>query len=120
MITHFPCFVTEASFFLASCSAMIICRMMVYLIAWKKGVNSFSLVLVGIGVAFLLSAMTTFMLVFIPAYSSGFSYIWVTGTVCGTSWTYVWNLLPWTFVIMVIALDLSIYYIGHEITGSNG
>ncbi|WP_054023485.1 FecCD family ABC transporter permease [Bacillus sp. FJAT-28004] len=50
-----------------------------------------------------MSALTTFMLVFSPAYSASSSYIWLTGTVYGSTWTYVWNLFPWTVVLMVIA-----------------
>lgn len=76
--------------------------LLIYFIAWKKGVNPFRLVLVGIGIASLLSAITTFMLVFSPAYSASSSYIWLTGTVYGSTWSYVWNLLPWSVVLLGI------------------
>ncbi|CAM4310290.1 iron complex transport system permease protein [Paenibacillus endophyticus] len=76
--------------------------LLIYFIAWKNGVNPFRLVLVGIGIASLLSAITTFMLVFSPAYSASSSYIWLTGTVYGSTWSYVWNLLPWSIVLLGI------------------
>ncbi|WP_169083786.1 FecCD family ABC transporter permease [Paenibacillus sp. PL91] len=98
--------------------------LLVYAIAWRKGANPFRLVLVGIGIASLLSAMTTFMLVFSPAYSATSSYIWLTGTIYGSTWAYVWNLLPWTFVLMVIVMcytrQLNIQLLGDEIATGLG
>jgi len=118
-ITYMPAAVSIHFLPVAAIAGAFLAFLLVYLIAWKKGVNPFRLVLVGIGVASLLSAMTTFMLVFSPAYSASSSYIWLTGTVYGTTWTYVWNILPWTFVLMVIALlytrQMNIQLLGDEL-----
>lgn len=69
---------------------------LVYALAWRRGVSSLRLVLVGIGLSSLLSAAVSFMLAFSQVYSATSAYIWLTGTIYGSSWEHVWTLLPWT------------------------
>ena len=83
---------------------------LVYLLAWKKGVSSNRLVLVGIGIASFMSACTTFLIIQSPMHTASQAYIWLTGTVYGSSWMNVWTLLPWTVVFLAIAL-LSVRHI---------
>ncbi|WP_195576425.1 FecCD family ABC transporter permease [Paenibacillus sp. 1001270B_150601_E10] len=75
---------------------------LVYWLAWRDGVHPLRLVLVGIGISSLLSALTSFMLVFSPSYSATSSYIWLTGTIYGSSWTEVIVLLPWVICFMLL------------------
>lgn len=75
---------------------------LVYMLAWRRGVNSLRLVLVGIGLASLLSAGTSFLLSFSPVYSATSAYIWLTGTIYGSSWEHVWVLLPWTVILCAV------------------
>ncbi|MEV5027640.1 FecCD family ABC transporter permease [Paenibacillus sp. LPE1-1-1.1] len=118
-ITYMPSAVSIHFLPVASIIGALGASLLIYFIAWKNGVNPFRLVLVGIGIASLLSAMTTFMLVFSPAYSASSSYIWLTGTVYGSTWTYVWNLLPWTVVLMGILFfytrQMNIQLLGDEL-----
>lgn len=79
---------------------------LIYILAWKKGVNPLRLVLVGVGISSLLSAATSFMLVFSPAYSASSSYIWLTGTVYGSTWSQVWALFPWFLICGIITACL--------------
>lgn len=81
-----------------------ITSMIIYLVAWKKGVTPIRLVLIGIGMNFLLVSLTKVMLVLSPIYSSSEAYIWLTGTVYGTSWEMVWALLPWTAIFIPLAM----------------
>ncbi|MCR2806218.1 FecCD family ABC transporter permease [Paenibacillus soyae] len=78
---------------------------LVYVLAWKRGVSSLRLVLVGIGLSSLLSAGVSFMLAFSPVYSATSAYIWLTGTIYGSSWEHVWTLMPWTAV-----LGIAVYF----------
>ncbi|SDX07627.1 iron ABC transporter permease [Paenibacillus sp. CF384] len=78
---------------------------LVYAFAWKRGASSLRLVLVGIGVSSLLSAGVSFMLAFSQAYAATSAYIWLMGTIYGSSWEHVWTLLPWT-----IALGAAVYF----------
>ncbi|WP_240644488.1 FecCD family ABC transporter permease [Paenibacillus paeoniae] len=75
---------------------------LVYILAWRKGTDSLRLVLVGIGVASLLSAGTSFLLTFSPAYSATSAYIWLTGTIYGSTWGDVVMLAPWLIVFGII------------------
>lgn len=77
----------------------------VYAASWTKGsgVTSLRLVLVGVGVASLTSALTTLMVLFSPMHTAGQAYIWLTGTVYGATWTQVTTLLPWTAAFLLLA-----------------
>lgn len=90
----------------AAITGAVLAAMLIYLLAWKKGVNPLRLVLVGVGISSLLSAFTSFMLVFSPAYSASSAYIWLTGTVYGSSWLHVWALLPWLVVCSILVFVL--------------
>lgn len=83
---------------LAGILGAFIAAFLIYIIAWRNGVNPLRLVLVGIGISSLMSALTSFMLVFSPEYSASSVYIWLTGTVYGSSWEHVWTLLPWLII----------------------
>lgn len=75
-----------------------------YAIAWKGGVTPFRLILIGIGIASLMSALTTFMVIMSPMHTATEAYIWLTGTVYGSTWEHVVALLPWTVVLLILAL----------------
>lgn len=90
----------------AAITGAFLAAMLIYLLAWKQGVNPLRLVLVGVGISSLLSAFTSFMLVFSPAYSASSAYIWLTGTVYGSSWLHVWALLPWLVVCSILVFML--------------
>ncbi|MFC5700116.1 FecCD family ABC transporter permease [Cohnella faecalis] len=62
------------------------------------------LILVGIGVGAFMSAMTTMLVVFSPMHTATEAYIWLTGTVYGSSWKHVSTLLPWTVVFLSLAI----------------
>lgn len=102
-ITYF----SEVSIKWLPVAAMIgagITSMIIYSMAWKKGVSPIRLVLIGIGMNFLLVSITKVMLVLSPIYSASEAYIWLTGTVYGTSWEMVWTLLPWTALFIPLAM----------------
>ncbi len=80
---------------------------LLYLLAWKRGVTPVRLVLVGVGVSSLMSAMTTMMIVFIPKNEPGQAYLWLTGSVYGANWENVLTVLPWTVVLIPLAYACS-------------
>lgn len=87
---------------LAAIAGAFCASALVYVLAWRRGADSLRLVLVGIGVASLLSAGTSFLLTFSPAYSATSAYIWLTGTIYGSSWEDVAMLVPWMIVFCII------------------
>lgn len=98
---------------------------LIYLLAWKNGVSPFRLILVGIGLMSLTKALTTLMMVLGPIYQASQANIWITGTVYGSTWNSVNALLPWTAILIVIALiyarNINIQELGDEVaTGLGG
>ncbi|NHN32917.1 FecCD family ABC transporter permease [Paenibacillus agricola] len=95
-----------------------------YLLAWKKGITPFRLVLVGVGISSLMSAMTTMMLIFSPKNDPGQAYTWLTGSVYGTNWENVWTILPWSVLLIPLAFlgarHINIQQLGDEIAASSG
>ncbi|UFP97455.1 FecCD family ABC transporter permease [Pseudomonas fitomaticsae] len=79
----------------------------IYLLAWKRGASPLRLVLIGVGVSALLTALTTFMLVFSPLTTTLSAYVWLTGSVYGASWPEPRALAEWLLAIMPILVLLA-------------
>lgn len=101
-----------------------ITSLIIYLLAWKKGVSPIRLVLIGIGINFLLQSTVKLMLVISPIQAAGEAYIWLTGTVYGTAWETVWMMLPWTLVLIPLAIvcarNVNVLQLGDDIAASVG
>lgn len=76
---------------------------LIYLLAWNKGVTPIRLVLIGIGIQALMNAIVTLLIVISPTYSTSEAYIWLTGSVYGANWRHVVSLLPWIAVFVPAA-----------------
>lgn len=87
----------------AAMAGALITTIIIYLLAWKKGVTPIRLVLIGIGINFLLVSLTKVMLIMSPIYAASEAYIWLTGTVYGATWDNVWTLLPFTLLFIPLA-----------------
>ncbi len=68
------------------CSSAALATVAIYLLAWKRGTSPLRLVLIGVGVSAMLTAATTFILVFSPLTTTLSAYVWLTGSVYGASW----------------------------------
>jgi iron complex transport system permease protein len=108
-------------------SAMLgaaVVAVVLYALAWKKGVTPFRLILVGVGVSTLMSAMTTMMIIFSPKNDAGQAYLWLTGSVYGTNWENVFTLLPWTIILIplafLLARHVNIQQLGDDVAASAG
>src|SRR5690625_3122095 len=77
---------------------------LVYFLSWRGGVSPIRLVLIGIGISALMQAITTMVMILGPIYRASQANIWLTGTVNGASWEKVTVLVPWTVLLLVIAL----------------
>ncbi|MFM9281137.1 FecCD family ABC transporter permease [Paenibacillus jiagnxiensis] len=77
---------------------------LIYLLAWKSGVTPIRLVLIGIGMAAAMSAMTTMMMVLGDTVSTTQAYLWLTGSVYGAKWDDVYAMLPWVLVFTPLSL----------------
>ncbi|MEE4546226.1 iron chelate uptake ABC transporter family permease subunit [Streptomyces sp. V4-01] len=76
----------------------------VYLLAWKRGVHGYRLVLVGIGASAVLSAVNSYLLVKADFVDAARAVVWLTGSLDGRDWAQVWPLLAACAVLMPVLL----------------
>ncbi|MDQ0171856.1 FecCD family ABC transporter permease [Paenibacillus tundrae] len=82
----------------------LVTALVIYVLAWKKGVTPIRLVLIGIGISAIMGAGTTFMLILSPFYTAGQAYIWLTGSIYGASWLDIQTILPVIFIVVPLAI----------------
>ncbi|MEE1929298.1 iron chelate uptake ABC transporter family permease subunit [Streptomyces sp. TRM 70351] len=58
----------------------------IYLLAWRRGVHGYRLVLVGIGVAALLTGVNGYLLTRAQIFEAGRAVLWLTGSLDGRGW----------------------------------
>lgn len=91
----------------------------VYFLSWRNGVTPVRLVLVGIGIAALMQACTTLLMVIGPIYRAAEANIWITGSVSGASWEKVQILAPWTILLLIVtflsARNINVQELGDEV-----
>ncbi|MDL4842145.1 FecCD family ABC transporter permease [Aquibacillus rhizosphaerae] len=106
--------------FLGALSISII----IYSLAWKKGVTPIRLVLVGIGISTITSSLTTLMIVLSPYSAASQAYIWLTGSIYGSSWEDVIALLPWLIIFIPLAFicgrSINVQELGDDMARSLG
>ena len=73
-------------------------------LAWRGGIAPARLVLVGIGIAAGLGALTTLLIVLNPDTTSLQAYLWLTGSLYAAEWRDVRGMLPWVLVFMPLTL----------------
>lgn len=79
----------------AAITGALLCGGAVYALAWRQGVTPLRLVLTGVAVASLASAVTTVVLIQAPAGTTMSAYMWMTGSVFGATWTDISRLAAW-------------------------
>ncbi|MXQ55507.1 FecCD family ABC transporter permease [Shimazuella alba] len=88
----------------------------IYLIAWKQGVSSLRLILVGIGFYTLMNSFVHLIVLVGPLFRATQAKTWLTGSIYGTTWKEVVVLLPWLAVLIPIvylyARSLTIHELG--------
>ncbi|MFD8568618.1 FecCD family ABC transporter permease [Streptomyces sp. NPDC059639] len=71
----------------------------IYVLAWKRGVHGYRLVLVGIGVSAFVTAINGYLLTKADFVDAARATVWMTGSLNGRDWTQVWPLLLMFVVI---------------------
>ncbi|WP_349409179.1 iron ABC transporter permease [Pseudalkalibacillus sp. SCS-8] len=97
---------------------------LVYLLSWRNGVTPVRLVLIGIGLAAAMQALTNMMILFGPLYLASQAHIWITGSVNGANWSQISTLAPWVllllFLVWIYARRLNIQELGEEVAKGFG
>ncbi|MEU0414255.1 iron chelate uptake ABC transporter family permease subunit [Streptomyces griseorubiginosus] len=72
----------------------------IYLLAWRQGVHGYRLVLVGIGVSAIVTAVNGYLLTRSTLTEASQAVVWMTGSLSGRDWKQVWPLL-WLCAVLV-------------------
>lgn len=79
----------------------------IYLLAWNKGVTPIRLVLIGIGVAAGMKAIVMMMIVLSDTAVTTKAYLWLTGSLYGSNMQHVYSMLPWIVLFIPAAFVLA-------------
>lgn len=108
----------------AALAGAVFAAFLIYILAWKKGVNPIRLVLVGIGVNAAFGAILTILQLKMDPQNYRFVTIWLSGDIWNANWNFVLALLPWILILIPIALQkaraLNVFNLGDEIAAGLG
>ncbi|MFJ4684039.1 FecCD family ABC transporter permease [Streptomyces sp. NPDC088789] len=76
----------------------------IYLLAWKRGVHGYRLVLVGIGISAIVTAVNGYLLTKADIVDASRAVVWMTGSLNGRGWEQVWPLLVLCAVLVPLVL----------------
>lgn len=76
----------------------------VYLLAYKKGIHGYRLVLVGIGASAMLVALIQYLITKAQLVEATRAMVWLTGSLAGRDWEQVWPLLVTCAVLFPVIL----------------
>ncbi|WP_066426975.1 iron ABC transporter permease [Anabaena sp. 4-3] len=80
---------------------------LIYFLAWNRGSSPILLILMGVGLAAIASAVTSLMITFGDIYNVSDALVWLAGSVYGRTWEQVFSFLPWLIVFVPMALTLA-------------
>lgn len=118
MMPQYQQFVTIAAFFGAMLAAFII-----YILAWKGGIQPIRIILAGVAVSALFGAGISGMLVFYSDRVHG-ALTFMNGSLSARSWPEVYTILPYTLMGILLAVifaeKLNILLLGDDVARSLG
>lgn len=76
---------------------------LIYRFSWKGGIEPERLLLVGLGFNALCGAILMILQLKMDPKDFQQAAIWLTGSIWGTQWSYVWALLPWIVILIPVA-----------------
>ncbi|MET8571328.1 iron chelate uptake ABC transporter family permease subunit [Streptomyces sp. NPDC004783] len=76
----------------------------IYVLAWKRGVHGYRLVLVGIGMSAIVTAVNGYLMTRADIVDAARAVVWMTGSLDGRDWAQVWPLLAMCAVLVPLVL----------------
>ena len=102
----------------------LVAAAIVYGLSWRNGVDSYRLILIGIGVTASLGGITSYLLVRAQLTQATAATQWLVGSLSGVSWASVWPMVVALVVVTPIALaqsaPLGITQLGDEFANGLG
>ncbi|KPL90453.1 FecCD family ABC transporter permease [Herpetosiphon geysericola] len=88
----------------AAFAGALVAAGLMYVLAWRKGGDSpMRLILIGVGLSAVGSAVTTLVITIGNIYDVQRAMIWLTGSVYGRSWADFWAFAPWVAIAVPLA-----------------
>lgn len=82
---------------------------LIYLLAWKNGINSSRLLLIGIGINIAFTSLLTIFQLKFTTQEFNRVMAWTSGSIWGASWKYVLAILPFILIFMILTIYKSRY-----------
>jgi iron-siderophore transport system permease protein len=98
--------------------------LLVYFLAWRRGIDGFRLILIGVSVSAVMQAVTTWLLVTADIRDVGRAQAWLVGSLDARSWAQVWTTL-WVaaalvLVVLCVAFHLGPMHFGDDVAAGLG
>jgi iron complex transport system permease protein len=94
----------------AALTGGLLTGLLVYFLAWRRGVDGFRLILIGISVSAVMQALTTWLLVLADIRDVARAQSWLVGSLDSRSWTEVWTTLWVTVALVLVVLMTSFQF----------
>ncbi|MFE5317310.1 FecCD family ABC transporter permease [Paenibacillus sp. NPDC056579] len=99
--------------------------LIIYLLAWKKGVSPLRMVMIGIGMSAAYSSISYMLMISGPIILANKSMTFMTGSIYGVSWEKdVLVMLPWVLILLPLALlmarEVNVQELGTDIAAGVG
>ncbi|EPK7357974.1 iron-enterobactin ABC transporter permease [Kluyvera intermedia] len=85
---------------LAAMAGGIVTSLLVWALAWRNGIDTFRLIIIGIGIRAMLMAFNTWLLLRASLETAVSAGLWFSGSLNGLTWAKIWPAAP----LMVVAL----------------
>ncbi|CBV43214.1 FecCD family ABC transporter permease [Halomonas elongata] len=82
----------------------LLSALLVFLLAWQRGIAPSRMVLVGIGLSAAMGAVTTLLIVVSDDAAAMTAYVWLTGSLYAAQWQDVLGMLPWLLIAIPLCL----------------
>ena len=93
-------------------SGAIFGAFLIYILAWKNGINSSRLLLIGIGISIAFTSLLTIFQLRFTTQEFNRVMAWISGSIWGASWKYVLAILPFIIIFMALTIYKSRYLDG--------
>lgn len=102
----------------------VLTAFLLFALAWKGGISPLRFVLIGVALQTAAASLSSFLIIISPHYLANQAFTWLTGSVYGSSWNNVVQLLPWAFGLGFFAWTLArkanIHELGEDVASSVG
>ncbi|PSB06785.1 iron ABC transporter permease [filamentous cyanobacterium CCP1] len=109
---------------LAAFAGAFLAALLIYSLSWNNGSSPIRLILVGVGIGMITSALTTLMITFGNIYDVSQALVWLAGSVYGRSWEHITALVPWLVIFLPLSLllarDLNTLNLGDDLARGLG